>query len=288
MPNYLDCKEKRAHGTFDFPFAYYFITPEHPRYNMAVHWHNEYEIIRILSGELHLAIDDRRYDAKANDIYFVSKGMLHGATPNGCVYECLVFDLDSILDGSQICKKEEASIVHQEKLVQKSFPPSDDKIQQIARVLMDSMKARQSGYQFMVLGAIYSFLGIVLSHQHFEQVVNASNIRSRRLARLKKVLSLIKARYQDDLKLDDLASCADMNKQYFCRFFGEIMQRSPIDYLNCYRIEIACEHLSVRDMNISEIGSSCGFNDSSYFTKVFKKFKGITPSQYMKKQYASN
>ena len=48
---YFDYKEQKQHGTFDFPIAFYHVTPEHPRYNMPYHWHTECEIIRILEGE---------------------------------------------------------------------------------------------------------------------------------------------------------------------------------------------------------------------------------------------
>ena len=63
------------------------------------------------------------------------------------------------------------------------------------------------------------------------------------------------------------------------------MHTTPIEYLNYYRIEIACEQLIITNKNITDIAYDCGFNDVSYFTKVFKKYKDTVPSKYMELNY---
>ena len=65
------------------------------------------------------------------------------------------------------------------------------------------------------------------------------------------------------------------------RFFKELVGKTPIDYLNFYRIERACEMLISGEKNITETAFECGFNDISYFIKTFKKYKGIPPKQYI-------
>ena len=76
-----------------------------------------------------------------------------------------------------------------------------------------------------------------------------------------------------------------MNPKYFCRYFRSMTERTPIDYLNYYRIECACEMLSTKDISIKEVALSCGFNDESYFIKTFHKYKGITPKQFMTSEF---
>ena len=65
--------------------------------------------------------------------------------------------------------------------------------------------------------------------------------------------------------------------------YGRMPQRSPVDYLNMYRIDSACRMLRVSGCSVTEAGFSCGFNDLSYFVKTFKKYKGVTPKQYRKR-----
>ena len=72
-----------------------------------------------------------------------------------------------------------------------------------------------------------------------------------------------------------------MNAKYFCRYFREMTHRTPIDYLNYYRIEQACFQLATSNSAVADIGMSCGFNDVSYFIKTFRKYKGMTPKKYL-------
>ena len=98
-------------------------------------------------------------------------------------------------------------------------------------------------------------------------------------------LLFISDNYSNNISLDDLSRIAGMNPKYFCRYFRSLTGRTPIDYLNYYRIECASEMLSTKDITIREVAISCGFNDESYFIKTFNKYKGITPKQFMKSPF---
>ena len=98
--------------------------------------------------------------------------------------------------------------------------------------------------------------------------------------RIKPVLEYIEAHYSEPLSLDTLASVAGMNSRYFCRVFYSLTNSTPINYLNFYRIEHAAYLIESTDMQITDVASECGFWESSYFTKVFKKYKGTTPQKY--------
>ena len=104
---------------------------------------------------------------------------------------------------------------------------------------------------------------------------------------LKRVLAVIEEHYSECITLDDLARSAGMNSKYFCRYFREMTHRTPIDYVNYYRIEQACFKLATSNLPIAEIGMSCGFNDESYFIKTFKKYKGVTPKKYLSEPLVS-
>lgn len=74
-----------------------------------------------------------------------------------------------------------------------------------------------------------------------------------------------------------------MTPKYFCSFFYGMTRKTPIEYVNNYRIERACEQLLSTEMSITDIGLNCGFNEISYFIKTFRKAIGTTPHQYRKK-----
>ena len=64
---------------------------------MPYHWHQEFELIRVLEGSLELKLDGRTMLARAGDILLIGDGVLHGGTPEHCVYECTVFDLGALV-----------------------------------------------------------------------------------------------------------------------------------------------------------------------------------------------
>ena len=95
--HYLDYNEKQAHGTADFPLAYYYVDEHHPRYHMPFHWHKETELLRIVEGQLRLSLDDREYVVSAGELIYIGEGVIHGGEPENCIYECAVFDPKPLL-----------------------------------------------------------------------------------------------------------------------------------------------------------------------------------------------
>ena len=77
----IDQNEDRPRGTYEFPFEFHHIDSSHPRYVMSYHWHVEYEIIRILSGEFTVTLDEKSFLAKEGDVIFIHSGILHSGIP---------------------------------------------------------------------------------------------------------------------------------------------------------------------------------------------------------------
>lgn len=286
---YISYRENRKHGRFDFPVEFYHVTPTHPRYEMSYHWHIEYEIIRVLKGELLLTVNEDEFKACSGDIVFVKGGFLHGGLPRNCLYECLVFNLDSLILPSHAGERLLKKITEDAVEVPSFFPSGKNStnnadIRQLARItdtLFGQMQARREGYELTVIGSLYQFFGYILEHGLCTEAPVVRPRTSRRIEHLKKTLELIETSYAECLTLDDLAAAAGMNSKYFCRYFREMTHRTPIDYLNYYRIEQACFRLATSDDSITDVGLSCGFNDVSYFIKMFRKYKGSTPKKYL-------
>ena len=133
-------------------------------------------------------------------------------------------------------------------------------------------------------GYLYHLLGTII-HEHLYEQAHQNIISAERISSVKNVLTFISDNYSNNISLDDLSRIAGMNPKYFCRYFRSLTGRTPIDYLNYYRIECASEMLSTKDITIREVAISCGFNDESYFIKTFNKYKGITPKQFMKSPF---
>lgn len=278
---YIKYRETKEHGTFDFPMEFYHVSPSHPRYEMSYHWHIEYEVIRILNGELLMTVVEDEFTARTGDIIFVKGGLLHGGIPKNCQYECIVFNLDSLMTsspaGERLLKKISSNTIE----IHNHFANIPLELSCITDRMFEQMKTRAEGHELTVIGAFYEFFGFILEHGWYRNAQSISAKDGRRIEQLKNVLGMIEEHYDECITLEDLARSAGMNSKYFCRYFKEMTHRTPIDYVNYYRIEQACFKLATSNSSISEIAMSCGFNDESYFIKTFKKYKGVTPKKYL-------
>lgn len=279
---YFDLKENKQHGTFDFPIEFYHVSPNHPRYNMPYHWHNEYELIRILKGELLITINEEKINAKVGDVIFIHSGMFHGGTPTDCIYECIVFDMKLLLKQNNICTKLIQDIINQNKIIKPLLTADNKDFKTYCDELFEAIKVKESGYEFITQGLLYCIIGTILKHKLYIDNPKATKKTDERMIHFKNVLSLIENEYYNPLTLEDLSKTCFMTPKYFCRFFYEMTNKTPIEYLNYYRIESACEKLLTTSETITEVALSCGFNDVSYFIKTFKKFKGCTPKKFLK------
>ena len=285
---YFDYKENKQHGTFDFPIEFYHVTPSHSRYNMPYHWHTECEIIRILEGEFILFIDENKIVAQKNDIIFIHDGIFHGGSPKNCIYECIVFDMKLLLKDNHACTKQIFDIINHKKVIAPKLPSNIKDLNTCCTSLFESMRLKNTGYEFITQGALYYLIGTILKNQLYIKNDNHTKKTKERFLQFKNVITLIENEYQNPLTLEDLSKASGMSPKYFCRFFHEMSNKTPIEYLNYYRIEIACEKLLATELSITEIALNCGFNDVSYFIKTFKKYKGLTPKKYFKSLDKSN
>ncbi len=97
---------------------------------------------------------------------------------------------------------------------------------------------------------------------------------------LTSALQFMEQHLADDISRDDAAAAACMSPSHFSRLVKEKLGRSFTDILTQMRVDRAKELLRRTDKSLVEICVECGFNDQSYFTKVFQKYTGTTPRQY--------
>ena len=281
---YTDYIEKRVQGTFNFPIAYYREHPQSPRYYMPHHWHPYYEIIRIVEGSFHLTLDNETKTYHAGDIIFVTGGVIHGGEPENCIYECIVFDLDMLMKNNHACAGTIQQIFDGKIRINTLLSKHSKKIPAIVESLCTVLSGKKLGYEFMTQGYLYLLIGTIMEECLYEESIFSANTMER-LNSLKSVISFISDNYAENINLEQLARIAGMNPKYFCRYFRSMTGRTPIDYLNYYRVECACEMLSTRNITIKETAISCGFSDESYFVKTFRKYKNTTPKQYTKRKF---
>jgi two-component system response regulator YesN len=94
------------------------------------------------------------------------------------------------------------------------------------------------------------------------------------------VKNFIRENIETELELEKVANNFGLSVYYFSRTFKEVTGINFSEYVNKCRIDIAKELLSTGEMNVKEVCYKVGYNDPNYFSKVFKKYEGVSPANF--------
>ncbi|MEK3987112.1 AraC family transcriptional regulator [Paenibacillus sp. FSL K6-3166] len=112
----------------------------------------------------------------------------------------------------------------------------------------------------------------------------ADHVRNNRSAQLSRTVALCKNyifnHLYEELSLDNLAMVAGLNRSYLSQLFKKETGFTVSDFIQIERIEEAKRLIELPGIHLSDIATRLQFNDQSYFTKVFKKYTGVTPRQF--------
>ena len=101
------------------------------------------------------------------------------------------------------------------------------------------------------------------------------------LFKIERTVNYMKKHFASDLSLDKLAETAGMNTSTFRRLFKQFTGYSPVTFLQQLRIAEAARLLLTKDIKVKHAGKKVGYNNQSYFVKIFKDAIGITPKEYL-------
>lgn len=126
-------------------------------------------------------------------------------------------------------------------------------------------------------GELYSLLAVFM---HYSQ--RKEQEKDVQLTYVEKAESYIGTNYSYPITVEDIAAYVGISRSHLFRSFQNYMRKSPKEYLTEYRIKQACHLLKETGLSVSAIAYSVGFENNLYFSKAFKKQKGMSPSEYRK------
>ena len=153
----------------------------------------------------------------------------------------------------------------------KPVPP--EKLVEVLCKAAEAIKARKKDETYKKYGKIYVD---ELSRNHQEEERPDQDA-------VERVEKYIRLHIADNLTVEDLAKTVYLSADYLTRLFKRKKNMTIIDYITEQRMFLAKELLEKREMSISMISAKVGYNNYSYFTRIFKKCCGVTPSEYQRK-----
>lgn len=291
MSRKKEYEEKEKHGTAQFPVGLHKLEyPADTDVMFYVHWHQEFEFLVLTEGKVLFTIEDREYVMNPGDIVFINSNYLHMAK-NICGGVCSFYAIDfsyHVLNEdihSIFSKKFIRPILNDKYVFPEFMPVSEDEykcwqkdIRNYLHEIGECPEHELEPFELMIRSRILAIWDIL--DKNCVRAQKDNDIESRYSERLEPVISYIKENYAYEITLGELAAILPMSEGQFSRVFKQTMKLSPIQYLMRYRILQSCKLLQDTEKKIGEIANLSGFNNISYFNRVFLNTIGCTPKEY--------
>ena len=130
---------------------------------------------------------------------------------------------------------------------------------------------------FHLIGHLYLFIDNFVRSATSAQVDKGNSLRD---FYIKEAFSFIEQNFQNDISVEDIASCCGLNRSYFGKIFRENTGKSPQEFLISYRMVKATELLKLTRLSVGDIGNAVGYPNQLHFSRAFKNVYGISPRQW--------
>jgi len=284
-------KENTNHGDIMFPLGMYRLNLNHSAGSFNCHWHEEAEFLHVIKGRVIVQVDTKLFEAGPGQTVFINSGEIHACYPNDSC-ECLVYAYVVSLDflsskNMDTCQSKFISPLVEKQLTLPRVLGTETILgKRIASLLSEIAylcENKPRGYELAVKANLYMIVFHAAASENLETgVQKCSPLDERKMYKLKKALNYVRSNYCSKICIRDIAAEIDMSLEHFCRFFKSIMKKSPVEYINDLRIDTASRLIRDSNRKILEIALEVGFDNLSYFIKVFKKRFKCTPSQFRK------
>lgn len=248
------------------------------------HFHDFFELSILLEGESDYYIDGEIYHLKAKTILLFNPGVEH--------YE--------ILPEGKENRQMHIGIRHFaiDRFPRDYFPldttilhlsEHEEAFFQTCQEIIHERRQSEAGYEIILKSLILKLMVYILRDTSTDALENKSLLLSddqrERQALVDDIKLYIEENYREDLTLDQIAEEFYTSSTTVSRIFKEHLGDTPINYLIQYRMKKAEAMIGHReDVNVTEVANLIGYEDAYYFSKLFKKYYGSSPTKYSRKK----
>lgn len=258
------------------------VSTKSPQYTNP-HNHAEFELLLFCGGEAEVTVENDVYTVKNGDMIFVNPFEVHSIKVNKNAENfsrlCICFDCEIFINKNISDKIMNKNIAINHYISKES---NDAKyLRNEFLNVIDAYTENSKVSDTEIIAHISLMFTYLIKKMYFSENTNTSE-KNEFCAR---VLKYIKKEYVSEITSKDAADALSYNHSYFCRIFKKNFQKTFSQYLTMYRIANSKFLLEEKKFSIAEIAEKSGFASYSYFSKCFKKYFGILPSEYIKNKW---
>jgi len=257
------------------------------------HYHNYIEILYAISGTYEVILNGKCHNFTKGDLVLINSKEVHQincCTQEGGQYIVLRFEPEVIYSNMFhnhlhlkyvlpfILETSNHQKVMKKEIIGATFIP------ELLYEISNEFKMETFGYELAVqnhIGRIFLWI-LRYFHKTSTESMQSSLTDIAFIKRLQPSFDYVLEHYAQEIKATKMATLCNMSSSYFSRTFNEYMGMNFSEYVNYIRITEAEKLLVSTAMNITEVANAVGFSTTSYFIKLFKSYKNISPKQFRK------
>ncbi len=284
---YENYQERRYEQPGDFPYLTYPCSIPYDFSEVPLHWHDEIEFIYIKKGACLVSLDHTDYHVHAGDLLFINPGQLHAIrqrNQESVEYENIIFHprLLSASQSDSCWNLYLAPVVLHKSALPALVRPDSPHYKKIASCIDQIDEIRRSfpaGYELFIKGKLFE-LFFLFYHHNMVVTRTASPAAGKSLEKTRQIIKYIEQHYTDPLSIKEMAEASGFSQSHFMKFFKQTFGMSFTVYLNTYRLTMASRLLLSSEDSILTVAGACGFENLSYFNRLFRRKFGMTPRQF--------
>lgn len=258
--------------------------------NLDTHTHADFtELVIVLDGSATHVVDDESFPVNRGDVFVINNSTHHAyRTPKNFKICNIMYSPEFFFSADLDVTKSagyhalfvlEPYITREHgfrsrlKLTKTDF----DKIREMITLMIDEYKNRADGWQ-TVVSATFLTLTATLSRRYKVTTESSSD----KILSLANAVSYIENNFTQEISISELCALTNYSERHFIRIFSDTYQTTPLNYIIMLRLNQAAKQLRTTNRSIAEIALQCGFSDSNYFSRAFRKKFRVSPSEYRK------
>ena len=265
-------REPVIHRSGELPLKIY------KTHHVTYHWHDEYEFLLSDEDDVHCTVSGQQIILNRGDTLIIQGGRLHSLSMSMGRSITAIVVHPRLWSGDLACRPLDgleftSLFTHGSTL--------GEKIHGILNRVKNCYDARLPCCEFLLRSHFCSLFALLLEEGEYrESTADQRGLSSGEAA----LFDYVHRHLGDALSLDTLCARSHYSKSYVIRLFKKNTGQTPTEYINSCRIELAKELLKTK--SVTETALECGFNNLSYFCKVFRRCTGETPRRWNREPLA--
>lgn len=258
----------------------------YPGYAAPNHWHNDIELIAVLTGEMNYNVNGEIVTLRSGNGIFINSGQMHFGFSDAraeCEFICTLLH-PMLLCAASSCEQDFVlPVVRNSAAPFALLNPKTTWQQKILEQIhfIYKNKGRETT-PLKALSAFSAIWSLLYENLPSPSDATAANMQSSDLTITKNMVGFIQKNYAHKISLIDIAASGAVGQSKCCKLFTKYFNQTPNLYLNKYRLNKSIELLRNTDLSITEIALSVGFGGASYYAETFRKWIGKSPTEFRK------